>query len=196
MNRHERIYRRLLRLYPADFRARFGNEMISLFREQLRDARSSGERRQIASLWARCLVDLVVTVPKQYFEKERRVSQVAEGSPVVLVQVRPRSSTQRPRLVLSFLPLWIFLIRSIFVPDANEPLFANPPAMFGMPLAFPLLALAFGLMAIGVVIMARTTSMRSAVFTFVFITVPSTALVVLAPAIILLVIALSPHTGG
>jgi hypothetical protein len=196
MNRHERIYRRLLRLYPADFRARFGNEMISLFREQLRDARSSGERRQIASLWARCLVDLVVTVPKQHFEKERQVSQVAEGSPVVLAMDGPRSATRTRRVLLSLLPLWVVLVRSIVAPGANEPLFANPPAMFGLPLGFPLLALALSVMAMGVAVTARATSMRSTIFTFAFLTAPATALATMAPAIILLIISVSPQTGS
>jgi hypothetical protein len=196
MNRHERIYRRLLRLYPADFRARYGNEMISLFREQLRDARSSGERGQIASLWARCIVDLVVTIPKQHFVKERQVSQVADGSPVVLVQVRPRSTTPRSRLVLAFLPLWIFLVRSIVAPGVNEPLFANPPAMLGLPAGLVLLAFSFVLMAVGLVVMAKATSMRSTIFAFAFLTAPATALAALAPAIILLIISLSPQTGA
>jgi hypothetical protein len=120
----------------------------------------------------------------------------AEGSPVVLVQVRPGSSSQRPRLVSAFLPLWIFLVRAIIVPGANEPIFANPPAWFGVPFGFSLLAIAFAAMAIGIVLMAKTTSMRSAVLTFAFVTVPSTALVVLTPAIILLIIAVSPQTGA
>jgi hypothetical protein len=170
--------------------------MISLFREQLRDARTSGERREIASLWARCLVDLVVTVPKQHFEKERRVSQVAEGSPVVLVQVRPGSSTQTRRVLLALLPLWVLLVRSIVAPGANEPLFANPPAWYGLPFGLTVVAIALALMIIGVVLMARSTSMRSAIYTFAFVTAPATALVVLAPAIILLIIAVSPQTGG
>jgi hypothetical protein len=196
VNRHEWIYRRLLRLYPAAFRARFGDAMISLFREQLRDARSSGERRHIASLWARCLVDIVVTVPKQHFEKERRVSQVAEGSPVVLVQVRPGSSTQTRRVLLALLPLWVLLVRSIFAPGANEPLFANPPAVLGLPAGLVLLAFSFVLMAFGVVVMAKTMSRKSAIYAVAFLTAPSTALLVLAPTIILLIIAVSPQTGG
>jgi hypothetical protein len=196
MNRHERLYRRLMRLYPADFRARFGNEMISLFREQLRDARSSGERRQIASLWARCLVDLAVTVPKQHLEKERQVSQVAEGSPVVLVQVRPRSPARIPRLLLALLPVWIFLARAVVVPDASEPIFANPPAMLGLPAGLVVLAFSLVLMAVGVVVLAKTTSRKSAIYAVAFLTAPSTALVVLAPPIILLIIAVSPHTGA
>jgi hypothetical protein len=195
MNRHERIYRRLLRLYPPAFRGRYGDAMISLFREQLRDARSSGERRQIASLWARCLVDLVVTVPKQHFDKERQVAQV-EGSPVVLVQVRPRSPTQTRHVLLALLPLWVLLVRSIVAPGANEPVFANPPAWYGLPFGLTVVAIALALMIIGVVLMARSTSMRSAIYTFAFVTAAATALVVLAPAIILLIIAVSPQTGG
>jgi hypothetical protein len=196
MNRHEWIYRRLLRLYPAAFRARYGDAMISLFREQLRDARAAGERGSIASLWARCLVDLAATVPKQHFEKERKVPQVADGSPVVLIQVRPRSSTQTPRILLALLPLWVFLGRAVAVPRAAEPIFANPPAMLGLPFGFMLLAFSFALMAVGAVVMARTTSRKSAIYTFAFLTAPSTALVILAPAIMLGIIVVSPHTGG
>jgi hypothetical protein len=147
-------------------------------------------------MWARCLVDLVVTVPKQHFEKERQVSQVAEGSPVVLVQVRPRSPTPIPRLLLALLPVWVFLVRAVVAPDASEPIFANPPAMLGLPAGLVLLAFSFVVMAVGVVVMARTTSIRSAIFTFAFLTAPATALAALAPAIILLIIAVSPQTGA
>ncbi|MCA1587253.1 MAG: hypothetical protein LC744_00800 [Chloroflexi bacterium] len=38
----ERVYRRLLRLYPAEFSGRFSNEMTQLFSDQLRDARTRG----------------------------------------------------------------------------------------------------------------------------------------------------------
>jgi hypothetical protein len=196
MSRHERIFRRFLRLYPADFRARYGDEMTRVFQEQLRDARAAGGRGSVASLWARCIVDLVVTVPKQHFEKERQVSQVAEGSPVVLVQVRPRSTTQTPRLLLALLPLWIFLGRAVAIPRAAEPIFANPPAMFGLPFGLVLLAFSFALMAVGAAVVAGTRSRRSAIYAFAFAIVPSTALVVLAPAIILGIVAVSPQTGA
>jgi hypothetical protein len=83
-----------------------------------------------------------------------------------------------------------------FAPGANEPLFANPPAMFGLPLGFPLLALAFSVMAIGVAVMARTTSLRSAIYTLAFLTAPATALAALAPAIILRIVSVSPQTGS
>ena len=33
----ERIYRLLLRAYPADFRAQYGREMVLLFRDQCQE---------------------------------------------------------------------------------------------------------------------------------------------------------------
>lgn len=194
MSRHDRLYRRLLRLYPADFRARYGDEMTRLFREQLRDAKSSGEPRHVASLWVRCLVDFVVTAPRQHFEKERQVSQLVNGSPVILVQERRPPSAKTRRVVFALLPLWVLTISVIAVPNAYEPVFANPPALLGLPLGFLLVAISLAVMVVGAVVMARTTSLRSAIYVLVFITAPSTALIVLAPAIILAIIRLSPHT--
>jgi hypothetical protein len=196
MNRHEWVYRRLLRLYPAAFRARYGDAMISLFREQLRDARSSGERNQIASLWARCIADLVVTIPKQHLEKQPQVSQVADGSPVFLVQVRPRSPTSTPRLLIALMPVWVFIAQAVVAPNAIEPMYANPPAVYGLPAGLVLLAFSFVLMALGVIVMTRTTSRKSAICAVAFLTAPSTAIAVLAPTIILLIVNLSPQTGA
>jgi hypothetical protein len=36
----ERVYRALLRLYPANYRDRFSGEMLQLFHDKLRDART------------------------------------------------------------------------------------------------------------------------------------------------------------
>jgi hypothetical protein len=47
----ERIYRLLLRTYPADFRARYGREMILLFRDQCREADAGSPRFWAAVLW-------------------------------------------------------------------------------------------------------------------------------------------------
>jgi hypothetical protein len=196
MNRHEWIYRRLLRLYPAAFRARYGDAMISLFREQLRDARSSGERTEIASLWARCIADLLVTVPRQHLEKQPQVSQVADGSPVVLSHVQPRSPTPVPRFLIALLPVWVFLAEAVAAPNTIEPIFANPPAVYGLPAGLVLLAFSFAFMAVGVVVITKTTSRRSAICAIAFLTAPSTALLILAPTIILLILNVTPQTGG
>jgi hypothetical protein len=47
----ERIYRLLLRTYPPDFRARYGREMILLFRDQCREADAGAPRFWAAVIW-------------------------------------------------------------------------------------------------------------------------------------------------
>lgn len=56
-----RLYRALLRLYPATFRDRFGDEMVQLLDDQLRDARSAGSTTSTAAAWLRVVGDLIVT---------------------------------------------------------------------------------------------------------------------------------------
>ena len=47
----ERIYRLLLRTYPADFRGRYGREMMLLFRDQCREADAGSPRFWAAVIW-------------------------------------------------------------------------------------------------------------------------------------------------
>lgn len=47
----QRIYRLLLRTYPADFRAQYGREMILLFRDQCREADARSPRFWAAVIW-------------------------------------------------------------------------------------------------------------------------------------------------
>jgi putative ABC transport system permease protein len=56
----ERLYRRLLRLCPAAFRGRFGEEMAAFYRERWREARARG-RSAAAWAWLRSTVDLLGT---------------------------------------------------------------------------------------------------------------------------------------
>jgi predicted permease len=55
----ERWYRRLLRLYPREFREEFGEEMTQLYRDRRR-----GE--SVWSLWRSLVVDLVKTAPSEH----------------------------------------------------------------------------------------------------------------------------------
>lgn len=54
-------YRALLVLYPRRFRAEFGEDLVQAFGDLARDL---GPRRA----WTRCLVDLVVIVPRLHLE--------------------------------------------------------------------------------------------------------------------------------
>ncbi|HEY8870966.1 MAG TPA: hypothetical protein VIM30_16485 [Candidatus Limnocylindrales bacterium] len=70
----ERIYRTSLRLYPAGFRARYGHEMVQLFRGQLQDARARPTPGGIVAVWVRALGDLVITAISEHARKDRTVA--------------------------------------------------------------------------------------------------------------------------
>ena len=56
-----RAYRALLHLYPRRFREEYGVDMAVLFADQLRD-------EPAGRVWARCAVDLAITIPTQHLE--------------------------------------------------------------------------------------------------------------------------------
>jgi hypothetical protein len=78
---HERVYRGLLRLYPKAFRARFSDEMVQLFSDQLRDARTAGAPAGAARTWLRTLGDLAVTVASEHMRRNRTVAHSLTVSP-------------------------------------------------------------------------------------------------------------------
>jgi hypothetical protein len=57
-----RLYRRLLRIYPASFRDEYAGELERQFGDELADAAGPVAR---AALWLRLLVDLALTIPAQ-----------------------------------------------------------------------------------------------------------------------------------
>jgi hypothetical protein len=71
----ERVYSRLLRLYPTDFRRRYRDEMVLLFSDQLRDARSNGRAGGAVATWFRSLVDLVANAIGEHLRMDRRTAQ-------------------------------------------------------------------------------------------------------------------------
>lgn len=79
--RHERVYRGLLRLYPTAFRARFADEMVQLFSDQLRDARTEGAPVGTARTWLRTLGDLAVTATSEHARRDRTVAHSLTASP-------------------------------------------------------------------------------------------------------------------
>jgi len=79
--RQERIYRGLLRFYPAEFRARFADEMVQLFGDQLRDARTGGIPAGPARTWLRTLGDLAATAASERLRRDRIVAHSLATSP-------------------------------------------------------------------------------------------------------------------
>ncbi len=78
----ERLYRRLLRAYPAAFRARFTDDMVQLFNDQLREARTG--RSASAGFWLRSVGDLVVASTSEHLRRDRTVAHSLSTSPSTL----------------------------------------------------------------------------------------------------------------
>jgi hypothetical protein len=60
----EKIYSWLLRLYPSEFREKYGGEALQLFRDRARD--ETGFWPSVR-LWFDVLLDLAVSLPQEYF---------------------------------------------------------------------------------------------------------------------------------
>ncbi len=71
---HARVYRALLRLYPASFRTRFTDEMVLLFDDQLRDARQTSATVGMLMTWTRIIGDLLITATAEHLRDERSVA--------------------------------------------------------------------------------------------------------------------------
>ena len=70
----ERVYRLLLRLYPADFRAEFGTEMVQLFQARRAEGRFGATPWGAARFWGDIVVDLAATAPAQRLASVAAVS--------------------------------------------------------------------------------------------------------------------------
>ena len=78
---HQRVYRGILRLYPSEFRAQFSNEMVQLFGDQLRDARTRGAPAGPAMTWLKALGDVAVTAASEHIRRNRTVAHTLAESP-------------------------------------------------------------------------------------------------------------------
>jgi hypothetical protein len=74
VTRHEALYRAVLVLYPRRFRAEYGDPMVQLFGDRLRDVG--------AGAWFRVIPDLIATVPNQRIEA---VMDRGSGTRVVII---------------------------------------------------------------------------------------------------------------
>lgn len=76
----ERVYRRLLRLYPREFADEYGNEMAALYRDRARE-------QSRLSLWLELLVDIARTAPREQLsmlmQDVRHAFRVFKQTPVV-----------------------------------------------------------------------------------------------------------------
>jgi hypothetical protein len=68
----ERLYQRLLAIYPAAYRREYGPLMLQLFRDLRRDTWRRGKRWDLAMLWLRVLGDVGTTAWAEHVSEFRR----------------------------------------------------------------------------------------------------------------------------
>jgi putative ABC transport system permease protein len=71
-HRHERVFRWLLRLFPAAFRADYGEQMASDFRDQHDAASIEGRPAAVRRLWRRTVLDLLRSAPGEHLDELTR----------------------------------------------------------------------------------------------------------------------------
>ncbi|MEO5985893.1 MAG: hypothetical protein ABIW50_06090 [Candidatus Limnocylindria bacterium] len=79
----ERVYRGFLRLYPREFRERFSDEMVVLFRDRLRDARAEGLLAGRTAAWLTMLADVTVTAMGEQLQRRRTVAHSIAATPSI-----------------------------------------------------------------------------------------------------------------
>ena len=68
MSKADRFYKRLLRLFPADFRGDFGDDMAATFNDQRRDVLAQGDRMSALRLWWDTIRGILTTAPREHLD--------------------------------------------------------------------------------------------------------------------------------
>lgn len=76
---HQRIYRSLLRLYPADYRQTYGDQMVQLFGDQLREDGGGA--------WLRAPVDVITTAASEHLRRNRTVAHSLTMAPTPMSRI-------------------------------------------------------------------------------------------------------------
>ena len=143
MSRSERLYRALLLAYPERTRLTWGEDMVQLFRDRMRDA---GSPAQQAGVWIQAVTDIAATAPRERLAR-RSVARVAEGpSPGPPEPARPI----RHDLAAASIPLVLAVMLLILLPGYFRPLFDASVGVAGLPLGIAMLVLSTVLAAIGI----------------------------------------------
>jgi predicted permease len=68
MSKSHRFFRVLLRLFPAEFRGDFGDDMTATFNDQARDALAQGDRMAALRLWRDTIAGILTTAPREHLD--------------------------------------------------------------------------------------------------------------------------------
>src|SRR5882672_9368109 len=68
MSKADRLFKRLLRLFPAEFRGDFGDDMAATFNDQRRDVLARGNSMAALRLWWDTIRGVVTTAPREHLD--------------------------------------------------------------------------------------------------------------------------------
>jgi len=191
VTRPERIYRRLLRIYPRSFRADYEEEMVRLFLDQLDDARRSGRSTDRVSLWLRGLIDVASNAATEHLRRESPVAKRVDPGSAALAVSPERTGTTRRGYALASLPFIVMVTMPTITPGFFEPIFWNPPEILGLPGGIVILFVVatWASIAFLAIRMARSgVGISSALLVF---TVPSLLAIMLLPLAIIAIVNLN-----
>ena len=72
MSRSDRVFRRLLRLLPAEFRGDFGDDMSRTFHDQREDVMARGGTMDHLRLWKDTVLGMLTTAPREHWDLLRQ----------------------------------------------------------------------------------------------------------------------------
>ncbi len=124
-----RLYRRLLRLYPAPFRRRFGSEMIVAFRDLIWEASDRPGMRGRILFWCRIFSDLAYSAGHEQLSHWRNLMDKKEARYIL------------PGLFLLIVPV-SFIVINVLQYEMGVPIPWNPFDRIYEPGGPPLLRLA------------------------------------------------------
>jgi len=185
VSRNGRVYRRLLRLYPVQFRREYADEMTRLFDEQVRDARRAGGTGAVMNLWIRAVADLVATALLTRLREQERVLHPA--GPIGSRTGPQPALSSRGRVLVALTPFWALLLFLAQWPGFLDPLFEVPPGIAGMPAGSILLAAVVLWTLFGAWVMRARTSSIGVLLTLLVFPLPATIVILFGPALILIV---------
>jgi hypothetical protein len=185
VTRSERMYRRLLSIYPRSFRSGYEDEMTRLFLDQLRDARRSGRGRDLAGLWFRSVADVLSNAPAEHLRREENAVAKPADSGSVAVSLTPGpTGPSRLGYALASLPFVVLVVGQVVAPGAFEVVFSNPPAIVGLPAGIVGLFIVAVWASLAFIVIRVVHSSLGVAFGLMLFTIPAILAILLMPTAI------------